>query len=106
MGGLAQLGAGDRLDVVGPPPAGLEGEAADLAATDLEEVHLPAGKRPGFVRRGEALLLCLCHRVLLSGSSDPMAGPGVTLGAHPCHRVAAPVARSRQGRPAMVVITR
>ena len=36
---LAELGAGQRLDVVRPAPPGLQGETADFGAADLEEVQ-------------------------------------------------------------------
>jgi len=35
---LARVGADDRLDVLGPPPAGFEGVPADLAACDLHDL--------------------------------------------------------------------
>jgi hypothetical protein len=54
---LAQVGARDRLDVVRPAPAGLQGEPADFGAADLDEVHGAVGERAGLVGGLEALLL-------------------------------------------------
>jgi hypothetical protein len=65
---FAARGAGDRLDVVRPAPTGLEDEAADLAAADLEDLGAAVRELAYLVRRLEALLLALVpvHLVLLS----------------------------------------
>jgi hypothetical protein len=49
VGCFTQLGAGDRLDVIGPTPTGLEDEAADLASTDGDEIDLAPFEGPGFI---------------------------------------------------------
>ena len=49
VGCFTQLGASDRLDVIGPTPTGLEGEAADFASTDGDEIDLVPFEGPGFI---------------------------------------------------------
>src|SRR5674536_385708 len=36
---LAPVGAGDRLDVVAPPPPGLQNEASDHPALHVQQLH-------------------------------------------------------------------
>src|SRR4051812_37114696 len=57
VGCLATRGPGDRLDVVRPAPAGLEHEAADLAAADSEDLRVPVREIARLVGRLEALVL-------------------------------------------------
>src|SRR5919197_3767175 len=73
MRGLAAVRSGDRLDVVGPAPAGLEGVPADLAVADLEDLGAAVGELARLVGLPESLVLgflacvCGCHLGLLSG---------------------------------------
>src|SRR5664279_2229951 len=63
---LAQLGAGQRLDMGRPTPARPQGQPADLAAADGQQVDRTEVEAAGLVRGVEALLLCLLtHGVLL-----------------------------------------
>src|SRR6478736_2624404 len=58
MRSLAAVGTGDRLYVLRPAPAGLEGGHPDDAVADVEDVHVPfVGHRAHLVRRVGALLL-------------------------------------------------
>ena len=67
VGCLAQLGAGQRLDMIRPAPAWLQGEPADLGAADLEQVQGTVVEAAGLVGRGEALLFRFpAHRDLPS----------------------------------------
>src|SRR5690606_21215459 len=54
---LAALGPGDGLDVVGPPPAGLEHQAAHLGAADGDDLGVAVGGFPALVGLLEGLLL-------------------------------------------------
>src|ERR1700733_9816815 len=58
---LAAVGLGDRLDVVGPAPARLEDEPADLGVAHLENLGAAVGKLAGFVWRVEGLVLGRLH---------------------------------------------
>src|SRR5579859_1258389 len=49
MRGLAQVGAGYRLDVVGPAPAGLQDQAADVAAADVQQLEPAMRELAGLV---------------------------------------------------------
>ena len=59
---FAQLGAGDRLDVLRPVPAGFEDRPAHHNVVQLEDLHAPARKRPHLVRTGHVLHLQSHHR--------------------------------------------
>src|ERR671936_849834 len=78
MRGLAAVRSGDRPDVVGPAPAGLEGVPADLAVADLEDLGTAVRELTRLVGLPESLVLgflaraCGCHLGLLSG---PPGGP-------------------------------
>src|ERR671936_1517050 len=71
---LAAVRSGDRLDVVGPAPARLEGVPADLAVADLENLGAAVGELACLVGLPESLVLgllacaCGCHLRLLSVS--------------------------------------
>src|SRR5213076_1582197 len=67
---LARVGPGDRLDVLGPLPAGLERRLADDLAADVEDRRLPLPlKWPGLVWRVEVPDLSCWHiRLLREGS--------------------------------------
>jgi hypothetical protein len=56
VGDLAQLGAGERLDVLRPAPAGLEHRAPDRRVIECDQID-PAllGRGPALVRAVEAL---------------------------------------------------
>ena len=56
---LAQVGARERLDVLGPAPARLQRQPADLGAADPQQVQRAALELASLVGSGEALLLCL-----------------------------------------------
>src|SRR5205807_288552 len=60
---LARVGAGDRLHVLGPPPARLERAAADLVAADVDELDAPfaVGELAHLVRLVELLALQRRH---------------------------------------------
>src|SRR5919201_2546897 len=64
---LAAVRSGDRFDVVGPAPAGLEGVSADLAVADLEDLGAAVGELARLVGLPESLVLgllpcaCGCH---------------------------------------------
>ena len=61
MGDLARVGAGDRLDVLRPLPAGLEGAFGDRMAGKLNHLRLAVALEwAGLVGRVEALDLN-CH---------------------------------------------
>src|SRR5919204_4833050 len=68
---LAAVRSGDRLDVVGPAPAGLEGVPADLAVADVEDLGAAAPELARLVGLPESLVLgllpcaCGCHLGLL-----------------------------------------
>src|SRR6185437_17035759 len=64
---LAAVGTGDRLDVVGPLPARLEGQPADLGAPHRDDLGLAVREVAPLVRAPEALVLGL---VLHVGSSS------------------------------------
>src|SRR5919197_6679877 len=70
---LAAVRCGDRLDVVGPAPAGLEGVPADLAVADVEDLGAAVGELARLVGLPDSLVLglmawaCGCHLGLLSG---------------------------------------
>src|SRR5919108_1961355 len=69
---LAAVRSGDRLDVVGPAPAGLEGVPADLAVADLEDLGAAVRELARVIGVPESLVLgflaraCGCHLGLLS----------------------------------------
>ena len=69
---LAEVGARDRLDVVGPAPAGLQREPADLAVADVEQLDQAVLEGAGLVGAAEVLLLGGCrggaHVCLLVGA--------------------------------------
>src|SRR5260370_561761 len=57
--GLAQVGARERLDMVGPAPPRLQGEPPDVGAADSQQVEGAPVEGAGLVGRAEALLLRL-----------------------------------------------
>jgi hypothetical protein len=83
---LAAVGAGDRLDVRGPLPAGLEGGASQGAGVDVHEFELALAilERPGLFGRVEALAVgpsCCTPKqyrghvtITLTGSRDTADG--------------------------------
>ena len=50
-GASHSVGAGERLDVLGPAPAGLQGQPADLGAADPQQVQRAALEPAGLVGR-------------------------------------------------------
>src|SRR3954471_16355680 len=62
MGDLAGVGSGDRLHVLRPLPARLEGAASHGLPGDLHDLRLAVSlERPDLVRRVEILHLDCCH---------------------------------------------
>src|SRR6186997_161002 len=70
---LAARGLGDRLHVARPAPAGLELEAADAAAADVEDPRGAVREFPCLVGTLEALVL----RQVTLDHSDAPSGRGV-----------------------------
>src|SRR5919198_5994813 len=70
---LAAVRSGDRPDVVGPAPAGLERVPADLAVAHVEDLGAAVGELARLVGLPESLVLgllacaCGCHLCLLYG---------------------------------------
>src|SRR4051794_14458888 len=60
---LAAVGAGKRLDVVGPAPPGLEHEPADRPAADLEDLGAAVGELANLIGLIEALVLTVALRL-------------------------------------------
>jgi hypothetical protein len=54
---LAAVRSGDRLQVIGPAPAGFEDEPADLAAADVEDLGAAVGELAHLVRLGKGPVL-------------------------------------------------
>ncbi len=59
---LAELGAGDRRDIVAPAPPGLEDVPPDHDVVELDDVDASLRERPNLVGSFEALVLESCHR--------------------------------------------
>src|ERR1700689_1301261 len=55
---FAEICTGQWLDVIGPAPARLQQEHADLAAAYLQQLKLAALEAAGLIRSLEALVLC------------------------------------------------
>src|SRR5215204_3987646 len=76
VGDLARVGPGDRLDVLGPPPARLEGATADHPAADVHHLSLAVAlERSHLVGGVEALYLYVRHSCAPSVGS-PGGAPG------------------------------
>src|SRR5712671_7372448 len=79
MGGLAAVGVGDGLDVLGPLPTGLERRPANWPALQVHEFEFahPLLERPGLLGRIKALADHSCHScspVLRAPPCRPRAG--------------------------------
>jgi hypothetical protein len=60
---LATVRQGDRLHVIGPPPAGLEDEPTDLTVAEFNDLGSTIRKRAGFIGRLKAAVFCRLHEL-------------------------------------------
>ena len=65
VGSLAQVGPGERLDVIRPAPSRFEDEPSDLAVPDVQQLEPSVFERPNLVGRLKGLLLGLGHGWIL-----------------------------------------
>src|SRR5829696_4761063 len=86
---LAAVRAGERFDVLRPPPPRLELTAGDGEIAKPHDVERPMGKGPRLVRSAHVLSLQRCHDLLLAlclGSPMPFAHEGIFSIATSSHR--------------------